>query len=354
MGTRHSLPLSVATLAAIIMLILLPACKGTTTPDPPDPPATKYQHSLTVQAITLHTDSAVTGTVQVTMRSKAGTYTGAIGEKITLATTTTQEESCDILISATDCLPREFTEVGVKDSTLSTNVVKLSDVDWDYVWYIMPDGVNRSWVPRKFEVYFNPDRLTGLRLDESNIGGVKNALLYVQENSKGYIQTVTFHEDGTKPEDPTVPPDGDIWVYRVSDMSGVANATYPNSYAKVLASKILLNVDNSYGSVSYMETFDALFGAGQEFGSGDHIGPFFMLMLNRPRDTNNYVITSQKETQKGIDSQTTFTSAASLIRTDALATSDLAGASSPLPTTQQAVPSRPSTAQPARKDRIRN
>ncbi len=348
--SRKPFPRFRPVLAALLfsLIALLPACKGSTTPEPPPP--TQYQHAITINALTLHTDSAVTGPVKVTMRSSGQVYNGTIGQKIALATTTKQEESCDILISATDCLPREFTEVGVKDSTLSTNVVKLSDVDWDYAWDKMPDGVNRSWVPRKFEVYFNPDPLTGLRLDQGYIEAIKETLNYVQTNSKSWIQTVVFHEDGAKPADATVPPDGEIWVYRRSDVSGIGNVTYPTwPPQKVLSSKESINQEDAGPDRCPSETFDALFGSGQEFGSGDNIGPFFLLVLNRPRDTNNYIISTQKETQQGIDSQTTFTSTTSLATMSTL---------SPDPATGQphsASSAVPATPHPANGDhRIRN
>jgi hypothetical protein len=285
---------------------ILGKCAG---PTDPDPPGTDYAHKFMGQAQTLHTDSAVTGTIEVTMRSNGQKYTGPIGQVINLATTKTKTELCDILIQANSCLPREYTEVGITDNTLNTKIVQMNAIDWNGVVYIMPDGINRSWTPRKFDVYFNPDPLTGLRLDNIYIDPIEQALLYIQQNSKGWIQSVNFYELGTKPHDSSVPPEGEIWVYRASDYPGVSNITYPSSYVKVTSSKIFVNQDSSMPAQLPAETYDALFGAGQEFGSDpSFIGPFFMLMLNIPRDTNNHVINPQKQTQKGIDSQTSFQS----------------------------------------------
>ncbi len=287
-------------------MAILGKCSSPTGPDPP-PPGTDYAHKILTQAQTLHSDSPVTGTVEVTMRSNGQKYTGPIGQQITLATTKNKTELCDILIQANGCLPREYTEVGITDNNLNTNVVEMSAIDWPFLVYIMPDGVNRAWTPRKIDVYFNPDPLTGLRLDDIYIDPIEQALLYIQQNSKGWIQSVNFNELANKPY-ATQPPEGEIWVYRVSDYPGVSNITYPSSYVKVLSSVIFVN-QNDIPEALPAETYDALFGAGQEFGfDPNQIGPFFMLMLNRPRDTNNYRINTLKETQKGIDTQTTFQS----------------------------------------------
>jgi hypothetical protein len=348
MGTKQPLQLNLICLAlAISLLLFQPACKGSTTPDPPDPP-TQYQHALTVNALTLHTDSAVTGTVQVTMRSSGQIYTGSIGQKIALATTTKQEEACDILITATGCLPRGFTEVAVKDSTLTTNLVAMSAMDWDFFFYIVTDGKNRSWVPRKFEVYFNPDPLTGLRLDPGYVNAIEQALLYIQQNSKGWIQSVNFYELGNKPLDPSVPPEGEIWIHRRSDVPGIGNITYPApSDVKVLSSRIFVNQDDIPAALP-AETYDALFAGEQQMGNNpSQIGPFYMMMLNRPRDTNSYVISTQKETQKGVDSQTTFTSVTAQVNTDTLSPANTVGS-------YNTIPSRTGTTRPAPKERIRN
>lgn len=295
MGQRAKVTFIGVVLALAVAFLVSQGCcgKSPTTPEPPPPP-TQYAHALTVQALTLHTDSAVSGTVQVTMRSSGQVYNGSIGQKIALATTTKQEESCDILITATDCLPREFTEAGVKDSMLSTNLVEMmSAIYWEGLFYIMPDGINRAWVPRKFEVYFNPDYLTGLRLDQAYIDPVKTSLLFIQANSKGWIQTVTFHEDGTKPYDPTVPPDGEIWVLRESNYPGGSNVTYPANNAKVMSAKLYFNQSSWGPDQTSAETYDGLFAGEQMMGNDPtFIGPFYMLMLNRPRDTNNYIIST--------------------------------------------------------------
>jgi hypothetical protein len=181
-------------------------------------------------------------------------------------------------------------------------------MDWGFVTYVMPDGINRSFAARKFDVYFNPDPLTGLRLDNIYIDPIEQALLYIQSNSKGWIQSVSFNELGNKIHDSSAPPEGEIWVFRDSEYPGISNITYPASNVKVLSSKIFVNQDVSPAFLP-SETYDALFAGEQQMGNApSQIGPFFMLMLNRPRDTNDYVINSQKETQKGIDSQTTFQS----------------------------------------------
>lgn len=284
----------------------LEKCSGPTDPDPP--PGTDYTHKLLTQAQTLHTDSAVTGTIEVTMRSNGQKYTGPIGQLINLATTKTKTELCDILIQAAGCLPREYTEVGITDNTLNTNVVQMSAMDWGFVTYVMPDGINRSFAARKFDAYFCPDPITGLRLDPGYVNAIEQALLYIQSNSKGWIQSVSFNELGTKPLDSSVPPDGEIWVHRRSDVPGVGNITYPDSRVKVLSSRIFVNQDDIPAALP-AETYDALFAGEQQMGNNpSQIGPFFMLMLNRPRDTNTYRINTLKETQKGIDSQTTFQS----------------------------------------------
>jgi hypothetical protein len=74
------------------------ACSKKQETAPAPPPATQYEHAIGVNATYFFSGSPANGTYTVKMLSNNQTYSSIIGQKISLAKTTTQSEPCDILV----------------------------------------------------------------------------------------------------------------------------------------------------------------------------------------------------------------------------------------------------------------
>jgi hypothetical protein len=237
------------------------------------------------------------------MKSSGQKYTGAIGEVITLPKTTMQSESCDILIKASGALTREYTSVGITNNDITTNLAETAKLNLALLLQeVMFGGINASWTPHSINVIFNPDS-NGVRLPQGYIDQVVNAVNNIKTWSGGYITNVNFEYNGNKTVDSTVPPEGEFWVFKVNDFSGVANATYPSGGNKVTSNKEFINTSSAGWSSAYDETFDAFIQGEQNVGEGRP--EWWLFIMQRPRDTNSYVISLEKETQVGVDTLTT-------------------------------------------------
>lgn len=295
----------------LVVLVVLAVCTcfattGCKSSSSNQPTLAQYSHALSVIATYLYSGTPESGTVEVTMNGSGQKFTGTIGETITLAKTTNQSEPCDILIKADGALPREYTAVGVTNTDLTTNVAETAKLDvTGLLANVMFGGRNAFWTPHVINVIFNPDP-NGVRLPQDHVDEIVRAINNIKAWSGGYIQSVAFDNNGNKTVDATVPPDGELWVFKVSDSSGVANAPYPSEGNKVTSSKIFINQSSSLPAMTYNETFDAFIQSEQTaLGGYASIAQWFQFMMNRPRDTNSYVLSQGKETQVGIDTLTT-------------------------------------------------
>jgi hypothetical protein len=93
-----------------------------------------------------------------------------------------------------------------------------------------------------------------------------------------------------------------VWVFRESNFSGATNGTFPSGGAKVTSSGIFINQSSADSLMAYNETFDAFIQGEQNVGEGK--SEWWLFMMNRPRDTNSYVLSLEKETQVGVDNLT--------------------------------------------------
>lgn len=314
------------------------ACQSSDGPEPPPPP-TKYKHSLKVEAgKTLHYGQPVTGgTFRVTMEGTGTVYpptssdAATLGTTLNLAETTTREEPCTIIIYPkvyfdNDCLTREYRTIPVTNNTLrAENVIKLEDVDWTYLLTEvltkkdnMGRSLNTSWEPRILNASSNPDPLTGLRLEPKYIEGqlengklygIKPALLDFQEWGKRYVGTaaeeayitnvINFVDANNSPA--ATPPDGDFQAFRTTEISGVSSITFPITEVKVMSSKELVNQSSAAPFDAYREALGALISGNTNIGNFDKYRTCIPVLMWRPRDTNEYWITLEKESQKGAD-----------------------------------------------------
>jgi hypothetical protein len=339
------------------------ACQSSTDPPPPPPP-TKYKHAIKVEAEkTLHYGVPVTGgTFRVTMlndlntsaddviypplsqdAATLGTETTA-GTLLNLAETTKPTEPCTIIMYPkvnfdSDCLAREFREIGVTNTTLTAqNVIKLSDVDWAYLHTEvltkkdnMGRSLNTSWEPRFLNASSNPDPLTGLRLETryiegqlytidgaTKLYGIKPALLDFQEWGKRYVSTASEEAyitnainfvDANNPATGT-PLDGDYQAFRTTEISGVSNITYPITEVKVMSSKELVNQSSATPWRAHWEALGAIIAGSQAIGDPDRFKTCVPVMNWRPKgreeSTHVYWIEGTiKESQKGVDNFST-------------------------------------------------
>ncbi len=273
------------------------ACKT-----PKEAPKQEYAHEIGLICSYLFGGGTATGTFQVVMTSDYQTFNGVLGQKLTLAKTTNKEERCDILIKADGALPREYKQVPITNTDITMNVAELAQLELNLLLAdVMFGGRNACWTPRNITVRFNPDPDTGLRLEPGYIDEIKRAVNNIQAWSKGYIQNVTFVDEDNKPY-ATDPAEGETWVYRDGRFSGASNITLPRSGEKVTSAEISINQSSAGPLMAYNETFDAFIQGEQNIGEGRQA--WWAFMLNRPRDTNSFVVTTEKESQTGLDTLT--------------------------------------------------
>jgi hypothetical protein len=334
--------LSTALLAGYIGMFA--ACQSSTDPPPPPPP-TKYKHSLKVEAgKTLHYGQPVTGgTFRVTMENTGTVYppitsdAATLGTTLNLAETTTQQEPCTIIMYPkvmfdNDCQTREYRTIPVTNNTLrAENVIFKADVDWTYLLNDvltkkdnMGRNLNTSWEPRILNASSNPDQSTGLRLDliyieglnygpPLGIKGIKPALLDFQEWGKRYVGTpfeevyitsvINFVDANNPPA--AIPSDGDFQAFRTTETSGVSNISYPLTEVKVLSSKELVNQSSADPFDAYKEAIKALMANNMTAADYTRFKTCVPVLMWRPRDSNEYWITLEKESQKGVDNLST-------------------------------------------------
>jgi hypothetical protein len=119
-------------------------------------------------------------------------------------------------------------------------------------------GDNPRWDVDKMKLIYNPNRTTGDRLS-SDYTSVINNSAYEMQSDSGNFFTVSVDENGNKPDDTTVPPDGEIWVYHVTDLNGISNATYPIGGDKVKSAKIFINPNDVPAIAGWHEFKDACY-----------------------------------------------------------------------------------------------
>lgn len=288
-------------------------------PDPPPPPPTKYKHALkaTVER-TLHYGVPVTaGTYDVTMLSNGKQFlNNNLGTVVNLDETTNREERCNVIVRVPGCLPSEFRNLAITNNDLAVkDVAHLGDFDLSYLLSdvlthkVNGKSKNTSWVNQTMAGSAN--EYQGLRLDQAYIDSIVQALtefVNAGRRYKGtaleeaYIKTFTFNPNGNNPLDSSVPPNGEFWAFHRTDISGVANITYPTSFVNVASSKMFVNQSSAIPGAAYREAFDALLGDGQEIGDDVRFLACVPLLMWRPRDANDYWVDSEKESREGVDS----------------------------------------------------
>lgn len=171
-------------------------------------------------------------------------------------------KSFDVKLYGDGALPRYFNSVDLGGTvTIDTNVLKDPNsfmLNEFLNYFRFCNNVNQRWNVRNIKVSFNPNRTTGERLPQAYIDGVKSSVLEMKDDSNGFIQTVDFDENGNYPDDASVPADGEIRVYHVTDGPSVSNITYPSGGDQVKSGKLLFN-PRAPPEATWHETKDVFF-----------------------------------------------------------------------------------------------
>jgi hypothetical protein len=291
-------------------LILISVGCGSS-PTTPPPPVVKEKILTTVQAKYLFSGGTASGTV--TYEGLGNTITKNLGEQAELGEIAKGTTSpFTITINVNGALRRIFRQVNLGGTqTLSTDVAGSADLDAsNLINYVLFDGKNRSWTPRTITAIFNPDP-DGIRLPQGYVDEIKRAMTNIQSWSKkygtdAYITSVTFDENGNKVQG-IDPPEGEIWIFKETQFSGAMNGTLPRAGNKVTSGWIFINTSSASYIQTYNETFDAFIQGEQNvLGGYTQIPNWIAFMMNRPRDTNNYVLATDNESQDGIDTFSTL------------------------------------------------
>jgi hypothetical protein len=252
------------------------------------------------------------------------TYTGIFDQKLALPKTTKKIELSEVILYPTGGLQRTYRTGEITEGTqLAPNVIRLPFPIQSYLSNIMPTGQNRGWAVRDINVTFNPDPQTGLRLDEIFKQGFKVAL-YDPGNpaqtqdfkhwswvpnwpitDQYFLRSITY-SDGNHIIDPTVPPNGDFWAFRESDLSGTTCSPLSSNGIDIVAIKLFVN-ESSAGPGSVTNETQVAFMHGTPGIAGHPDLPYWsMLMFNRP-NTPDYTIGLTGEAQDGFDARSTPT-----------------------------------------------
>lgn len=286
-------------------------CAGPTTPEPPPPNKVKVY-------ATLNAKDCFTGVTipagQVSYQPPTGSavvknlgeqaYLGEINPNTTM--------NVDITITVGGYLKRVFNDVALSGTkTMDTTLLDLNGFNLEgYTSYFLNDlgnasmgWINGVWDQPSFTGYFNPDKLTELRLSPEYIQATMDAVNEIALYSKGFINSVSFIETGNKPDDTTVPPDKDGWIFRDSEASGVHNLSYPLNGTTVKSLKLWYNMSSSIPERVRAEVMDAFIQGNQNIFQEEYVAKYFEFSLkHRPKGTAySYKIFLDREEQTGFD-----------------------------------------------------
>jgi hypothetical protein len=302
--------------AAIGLAAFLSACSSPVTPPPPPPP-NKVKVYATLTAKDCFTGITIP-TGQVSYQPPTGSpVTKNLGEQAYLGEinpNTTMD--VDITVTVGGYLKRVFNDVALSGTkSLDTTLLNLNGFNLDgYTSYFLDQCGNAAsgwqnmiWDQPSVKVYFNPDPSTGERLPTDFITATEAAVNEIVSYSRGFINSVSFDENGTKPLDTTVPPNGEIWVYRRSDTTGIQNVTYPVGGDVVKASKIWYNVPTTIIEQIRAEVMDTTIQNNQNIFQENDVAKFFEFSLkHRPKGSAmSYRIFLDREQQTGFDGTVT-------------------------------------------------
>ena len=169
--------------------------------------------------------------------------------------------------TADDALKRIFKSVAMSGTNeFVTDLLKLSGFNYDGMrQYItgygnIPEYVtNKRWNVNHLDVSFNPDNWsggTGKTLPDEFIKAVKDAILKIVADSDGFIKSYSF-SNANNPIDNTIPPDGNIWVHRYSNINGMGTAEYPTAGDQIKSVDILINPEKTAIETVYWDVYNA-------------------------------------------------------------------------------------------------
>jgi len=300
---------------AIGLAALLSACSSPVTPPPPPPNKVKIYATIIAKdcftGITIPTGQVTyqppTGS-PVTKNLEEQAYLGEINPNTTM--------NVDISINVAGYLKRVFNDVAMNGTnTWNTTLLELNGFNLEgYTSYFLDQCGNAAtgwqnmiWDQPSIKVYFNPDPATGERLSAEFIQATMDVVNEIVLYSKGAINSVSFIEDGNKPDDATVPPNGESWVYNTTRLSGVNNGVYPAGGDVVKASKLWFNMSSSIPERVRAEVMDAFIQGNQNIFQEEYVAKYFEFSLkHRPKGTAfSYKIYLDREQQTGFDGTVT-------------------------------------------------
>jgi len=298
---------------AVCVLIGLSCKKTPTTPEPPPPPVVKEKILTTVNADYVFGGQPVSGSVEYkALEAPGGASNGRIGEQVSLgeipAGTT---KSFDITITPDNLnqgLKRIYKEVALSGTqTINSKLLDLEGFNHSgYLKYFLMDSTNRVWNQESITVIFSPNPITGVKLPKDYISETKKAIEEIKDYSKGFIKSISYDENGNKPFDATIPPDGEIWLYCYDRSVPVGNVSYGEEDNVVKSAKIWYDLSGSSDTQVKNETQDAFIHGNQNEFPEEYLPLWFEFSLrHRPKgEENNYRIYLDREEQKGLDIET--------------------------------------------------
>jgi len=322
-NNRSFLKKTLSTIGGVVLagyIGITAACSTPVTPPPPPPP-TEYSHAITIKnPVYMQDGFPAAGNFTVTMSGVD--HPGNFDQKLDLPKSRNKIELCKVVLNTTG-LTRTYRSGEITDNTqLAPNVVRMPFPIAEFLQYVISTGQNPGWAVRDINVTFNPDPLTGLRLDEIFEQGVKIAIYdpanplnpntfknwsWVPNwpiNDQYFLRNINY-SDGNHIIDTTVPPDGDIWAFRVSDISGTTHSCYPTGGIATMSIKLLINQASASPGSATNET-EASFFRTQGVGGSPYLEAWSRLVSNRS-NTPDWTIGPGGEAQDGFDARSTAT-----------------------------------------------
>lgn len=194
-----------------------------------------------------------------------------------------------------------------------TDMIELANFNYDGMRQYMtgygavPEYVlNKRWNVDHVDASFNPDRTTGERLTKDYVDSVKSVILKMTANSGGFIKNYSF-SDANNPDDTTIPPDGQIWTYNVSDISGTSTAEYPTNGDQMKSGKQFINPRSTTPATVFGETYNLFLQGVNDMNivpnSINYVDGWYKALFKRGIDTKFY---SDHEEQNGFSGTTNY------------------------------------------------
>jgi len=264
-------------------------------------------------------NKAANGYVEYAGNGKA--VRAALGEQADLGTTLEGSSALvTVAIYADSALKRIFNNVSMYGTQeFRTDVLNLDGFDIngyvnDFLVADYNKNKNNRWDVPNVKVSFNPDYWkignqiygTGKRLPQEYITTIENEIRdLLLNNTSGFIKNLAFDYNGDKIADPTVPPDGEVWVFSyIKPDQSVGNFNYPIGGSSIKSAVFVINPERIPPIGAVPEVRNMFIGGDQDSDVWlQDYKKYYRFSFRRPAG-GSYRVYTDREEQEGFSNLT--------------------------------------------------